>query len=258
MNSSLPGWLLVLLAATVNLAVAAETQSEQSLANRAQQLAELRQEVETLSLDLETAKEDTRSRLQTLDAQKTDLGVQQGRAQFQLDALQKEHAEKQALVASASSDPAYRTALLSASAELKTQIETGLPFRTQQRLEALDELTGKISSEQLSNEQSMARLWAFAEDELRLARENAKDRQVISFDNREVLADVVRLGMVALYFRTPDDQVGRAVKNGDNWTWVAFEDRGEANQVLALFDGFERGLRTGIYSIPNPITEAQR
>ena len=175
-----------------------------------------------------------------------------------MDALQKEHAEKQALVASASSDPAYRTALLSASAELKTQIETGLPFRTEQRLEALDELTGKISSEQLSNEQSMARLWAFAEDELRLARENATDRQVISFDNREVLADVVRLGMVALYFRTPDDQVGRAVKNGDNWTWVAFEDRGEANQVLALFDGFERGLRTGIYSIPNPITEAQR
>lgn len=257
MYSSQLGCLLLTLAMAAPAAMA-NAPSEHPLVDQAETLATLRSEVETLSLELETAKEDTRARLQSLDAQKTDLGVQQGRAAFQFTALQKEKADKEAIAALSTSDPEYRSVLNQAANRLRARIETGLPFRTDQRLEALDELSAKIESGQLSSEQSMARLWAFAEDELRLARENAQDRQVISVGNQEVLADVIRLGLVALYFKTPDETVGRAVKEGDHWIWLPFENSTEESQVLALFDGFERGLRTGHYTLPNPITEAQR
>ena len=120
-------------------------------------------EVETLSLELETAK-DTAQGSKVL-TRKKQTGVQQGRAAFQFTALQKEKAEKEASAALSTSDPEYRSVLNQAANRLRARIETGLPFRTDQRLDALDELSAKIESGQLSSEQSMARLWAFAEDE---------------------------------------------------------------------------------------------
>ena len=248
----------VVFASVAAVPAAAFATDDAPLNARAKQLGALREEVSSLTLDIDAAKESTRSRLQSLDAQQSDLSVQQGRADFQLEAMRKEQVEKQARLAASTSDPAYRDALLQSAARLRTRIERGLPFRTQQRLDALDELTARIEQSQLTAQQAMARLWAFTEDELRLARENGRDRQVITLAGRDVMVDVVRLGMVALYFETPDNRVGTAVRNGQEWLWVEYDDANSISLVHTLFEGFERGLRTGVYTIPNPITEAQR
>ena len=68
----------------------------------------------------------------------------------------------------------------------------------------------------------------------------------------EVSADVARLGMVALYFRTDGGVVGAAVRDGDHWTWRTFGSRDDEVAVQALFQKMKHGVRTGAFTLPNP------
>ena len=95
------------------------------------------------------------------------------------------------------------------------------------------------------------RLWSFYEDELRLTRENALYSQIIPLEGDRVLADVAKLGTVALYFQTRDERVGQAVRNGNNWQFIAIEDRADQQQIEVLFDSLQKQIRTGYFELPN-------
>ena len=104
----------------------------------------------------------------------------------------------------------------------------------------------------MTPESAAARLWAFVEDELRLSRENALDRQVIPLPEGEVLAEVARLGMVALYFRTDGGLTGAAVPRDGGYAWEVITDRDDQKAVAALFEKLRHGVRTGAFTLPNP------
>ena len=102
-----------------------------------------------------------------------------------------------------------------------------------------------------------ARVWAFAEDERRLSRENVLDRQVISLDGEEVLVDVARLGMVAMYWRAPDGRVGQSRRSESGWTQQRLESA-QAEQVEVLFDSLANGIRSGVFELPGLLAEVEK
>jgi hypothetical protein len=220
---------------------------------RAAELASLRREVETLSSDLVLEKEDLRNRLKAIEAQKLEVEVQIRREELRLAQLQGEAtARRTELEAHATGGSTLGPALLSAIAEIRASVEQGLPYHRPERLSELDTLRDQLEGGLVTPESGVARLWAFTEDELRLARENGLDRQIVPLAEGEVLADVARIGMVGLYFRTDGGLVGGAVRDDRGWSWVVYQDRDTQLAVLELLEKMQHGVRNGAFTLPNP------
>lgn len=224
-----------------------------TLDSRAAELAALRREVETASHEIGLQKEELRGRLKAIEAQKMEIEVQIRREELRLAQIDGEGASRRAeLAAHGTSNEALGPALTQAIATVRASVATGLPFRTADRLAEIDELSRQLDAGSISAESGAARLWAFVEDELRLTRENALDRQIIPLPEGEVLAEVARLGMVALYFRTDGGQTGAAVRDGAGWRWQVFTTRDDSKAVETLFEKLRHGVRNGAFTLPNP------
>lgn len=221
------------------------------LSQQARQLAELRAEVEGLSTELGLEREELSARLRAMDAQRADLEVQVRREELRLQQLD-EAADKQrqSLDADARTGEVLRPALAESFSAIGRTIDTGLPYRQAERRQALDDLQAQVDDRLLSPQAAAARLWAFVEDERRLARENALDRQVITLDGQERMVEVARLGMVAIFFRTEDGRVGWAEARDGAWTWTAAASAEDQARVLDLFDSLQKQIRVGWFDLP--------
>ncbi|MEM7053981.1 MAG: DUF3450 family protein [Pseudomonadota bacterium] len=135
--------------------------------------------------------------------------------------------------------------------QLERHIQSGLPFKVDERLDALAEIRNQLESGALAPPRVINRLWSFYEDELRLTRENALYSQIIPLEGDRVLADVAKLGTVAMYFQTRDDRVGQAVRSGGDWRFVTVEGRIDQQQIETLFDSLQKQIRTGYFELPN-------
>ncbi|MFB6373638.1 MAG: DUF3450 family protein, partial [Bradymonadaceae bacterium] len=96
-----------------------------------------------------------------------------------------------------------------------------------------------------------SRLWQFVEDELRLSRENGMYSQVIELGGEEVLADVARVGMVSLYFKTEDGRVGVAERTDEGWRWQTIRKEKQKRRIEKLFESFKKNIRVGYFELPN-------
>ncbi|MEE2904325.1 MAG: DUF3450 family protein [Myxococcota bacterium] len=235
----------------VSSSFTADAKSPRELATA---LAEIRGEVETLATQLEESKENHRSRMRSLETQKTDLKLELQRETLQLKQLQAKlqtirEETKSVSVAQKDLTPAIKAAVK----QLKASIITGLPYHLEDRLQELQKVEDQMNDGLIAPGQAAARLWEKVEDELRLTRESQLDRQVIKVQGKSVLSDVIHLGMVMMFFRTPDNEFGRAVKKNGSW---AFEiDAKPENQprLTNLFETFEKRIRVGFFEIPNAL-----
>ena len=83
-----------------------------------------------------------------------------------------------------------------------------------------------------------------------MTRENGIFRQTVEIDGEMRLTDVARLGTIMMFYKTGDNKVGMVQKDGGKWSYVALTDAKAAEQVVALFDGLQKQIRTGYYELP--------
>lgn len=236
-------------------AVAAEGPPTDS---RAEELAKLRREVEALSTDVGLRKEELRGKLRAIEGQAAEIEVQLRREELRLAQIEGEAAARRAAIAESSSRNVQLTPdVLAAITTLRATVASGLPYRQPERLAELDTLQNQLSTGLVTPEAAAARLWAFVEDELRLTRENGLDRQVLTLPGgEEVLAEVVHLGMVAVYYRTDGGRYGYAAPGPSGWTWKPAANRDEEKAIEALFARLAHGVRSGPFTLPNPYAGA--
>ena len=226
------------------------------LSAKADEIATLRAEVARMAEEVSTREEAHRMRLRSLETQRADLELQIRRAEAQTGALTDALATLAEETEAPIDDALLQAKLVASAPALRETMLAGLPFRVDERLADFDDLVAQIKSGKVTPGQGAARLWAWVEDERRLSRENGVDRQTITLDGREVMVEVARLGMVALFYRTPTGQVGRAVKTEGDWTWSPMDDRDDRSQVNELFSALTRGVRTGWFELPGDWMEA--
>ncbi|MBN1337062.1 MAG: DUF3450 family protein [Deltaproteobacteria bacterium] len=242
------GFVLVLL-----LCLPAGAFAEEAAGHRASELARLRREVETLSSEIAASKEDTRARIKAVEAQVMEVEVQLRREELRLSQVRGEvDASRAELARSSTRGETLTPALLESIRRIRTAVDFSLPFHLAERQAELDRIQDQLASGLISPEGATARLWAFTEDELRLTRENGLDRQIVPLDGQEVLADVARLGMVALYFRTDGGLYGTAVRSAEGWTWKALTLREDQRAVESFFNKVAHGVRSGDFTLPDP------
>ena len=222
------------------------------------QLAELREEVSALSQALADGRDTHRAELRSISTQQADVDLQVRRETLRLEQLKLAIASKQALVEEESARSEALIAPLNDGMDrLETLIAEGIPYRTQDRLDAVDTLRTQLDAKTLNPQEATSRLWQALEDELRLTRENILDRQVIELRGEDQLVEVARLGMVALYYRTEEGEVGRALTTGSGYSFIPYDTPEESAQVMALFDALKKQIRTGFFTLPNPLPEAK-
>ena len=222
----------------------------------AARLAEARKDVESLTDSLSQLKDDLRAKERALDNQAAELAAQTRQEELRLEQLnQTLTRQAEARAAAVAGSAAVVPAVAKSIATLRAGVAAGLPFRQAERLGELDTLQAALESGASTPREVASRLWSFVEDERRLASQSALDRQIITLNGQEVLADVARLGMVSLYYRTDQGELGRAVREGEGWRYEPVTDEAARLQLVDLFDALSKQVRVGFFTIPAAIPE---
>lgn len=254
-----PGWLgpTAVCAAglcAASLAVAQDAELGQEFENLRRALVERRAAVDTLATRVADAQDAASTVRRGLRTTQANLDTQVRHADTRAREL---HEQIQRVEASIAEKRAARASLAPLAerqiAALRAAIQASIPFRTAERLAECDALLAELRAGKAPADQVLARTWSAVEDELRLARENGFHRDdAITVDGVRQLADLVRIGTLAMYCRTQDGRVGMVVRDGTGWAWRRVEDEAGVAQVRALFDGFERRVKSGYFPVPNP------
>ncbi|MBA1147244.1 DUF3450 family protein [Ectothiorhodospiraceae bacterium WFHF3C12] len=246
-----------LLFMSLLIPAAGATAAEDSLDTLAQELIELRGEVQSLNTELQDAKDQHRSRMSSLEQQRGELQAERNRVQLRMKKLEENLAEtrEQARQAGVGSEE-LRPVVLEALDQRRRQIGAEIPFKVDERLAELDDIERQLKTGVLTPHKAANRLWSFYEDELGLASENGIYRQTIELDGEERLTDVARLGTVMMFFRTSEGRYGHAVNEGaDGWRYDYIDDAEAEDRVAGLFDAMEKQIRTGYFTLPNALVE---
>lgn len=238
----------LLLALAAGFAPAVQAQDASELSRR---LIALRGEVESLNAELELLREEQRTALQGLAQQKAALDNDLKRQQLaQQEARAKLDRIDTAQVEASAAGDALTPVLLAAIDALKSGVAAGLPFKTEERLAALEELRTKVGAAQLPPHRAANRLWAFVEDEFRITRETGLHQQTIRVGDEQLLADVAKVGSVMLLFRTDDGRVGAARRGNGGWTFEVAAAEADQQRIAALFDSLGKQIRQGYFELP--------
>ena len=229
-------------------------ESTSSLESLAKNLAALRVRVEELSGLIDQQKAQTQGALRSLSLQQAELEAQVQRESFRVKQLRsKKAALLQEVAASKGAKDTLAPAVGQALGKVRAHVALSLPFKRQERLEQVDAITRHLQGGLISPEKAAARLWQLMEDERRLAGESGLYQQVVEVEGEAVLCEVVRLGMIALYFQTPQGRFGVIRRAHGAWKVRLFLEEEAQQQTTQLFDHFKKNLRTGFFVLPSPI-----
>ncbi len=228
--------------------------SADNVGNLSEKLIELRGEVEELSAELNLAREEHKQRMSVLVSQRSELEGRIKRARASRDKLQKELDQNLEMARNAGADDELlKPVLLQALEKARKRVLFGLPFKIDERLEALQDIRDQLNKGVMSPSRAATRLWAFYEDEIRLTRENGIYRQPVDIEGEIILADVARLGMVMMYFVTTDDRYGVVLNRNNDWEYRVVEDADGNKHIADLFDSLRKQVRSGYFELPFPL-----
>jgi exonuclease VII large subunit len=238
--------------------IAALPLSADRLSNLAKSLIELRSDVEKLHSQLDDTKQSYTNSIKSLNVQRTDIEAAISRESLKIKQLKSALKKVQDRIALQSGgSKAYKKVAQDAIELLKTELSKQLPFKMKDRVKELETISRRIAHNQITPEKGLNRVWAIYEDNFRMSHENGVFRQNVTINGQEYLADVVRLGSVAMYFKTSDDKMGYFTKTSTGWTLVQTVDSEDKALIAYLFDSMKKQIRSGFFTIPNTFSKAQ-
>lgn len=222
----------------------------------ARELARLRSEVDARAAALAERREARTSRLRALAAQKAQVDAEVRREDLRARQLEESLATHRKRVEEGGAvEEQLRPVVEAMALRLGETVDVGVPFRVMERRQELARIRSDLKDGLILPSAALTRMWGWVEDELRQGRENSLHQQVITLGEREVLADVIHLGMVGLYFRTAEGELGVARREpAGAWRYAVLTERHHREQVAALFESLERRVRVGFFSLPTPMT----
>lgn len=228
-----------------------------SIENLAKSLAKIRGEVETLQSQLDIEKEKHTSRMTALNSQLADLSVEERRQKLNIEKLQ-HSIEKLGVTAreAEQSGETLKPVLLAALGEYKQYIQTGFPFKVDDRVKAIADLENNLINRQVDANKAVNQTWSLIEDEIRLSKENGIYQQTILLNGEKVLVDIAKLGTVFLFFQTKDNQSGMAKRAAaGGWKFEIVSNAADQERIRNLFDSLKKQIRQGYFELPNPLKQ---
>jgi len=144
--------------------------------------------------------------------------------------------------------------LLTVLNDYKSHVQSGFPFKTQDRIKAIQDLENNLTNQLIDPNKAVSHAWSLIEDEIRLSKENGIYQQTIALDGENVLVDIAKLGTVFLLFQTRDNRGGMAKRLASGeWKFETVDSTDEVERIRVLFDSLKKQIRQGYFEIPNPL-----
>lgn len=237
-----------------SIALTSNLYAGDSIENLIDSLMKLRSDVEMTQSQIDEEKEGFKAKMKSLAMQKSDLEAQINRQDTQLKKIDSELAKVQEVVAQKSEGTkGLKPLLVEAIDNLKSLTQKAIPFHTYERVAELDKIKKDLLDKLQTPEQILARVWSSYDDFLRMTRENGLFKQTIVLEGKDKLAEIVKLGTVSLYFKTPAGEYGYAKREDGEYRYVRELDETRALAIANLFDSMKKQIRTGYFEIPNAI-----
>lgn len=218
----------------------------------ATRLAQVRGEVDELARRLNAQSTESKDALRSLARQRAELELEAKREETRLSKIAAATSSRRSEVEAEKQRGQKLVPLLQTTLEqTRAYVKQGLPFRTEERLAALDKLEEQHRAGLLSPARALSRLWSFIEDEFRLTRESGVYRQPVRVDGQERLSEVLRVGMLMLFYQSDDGSFGKAVQENGRWHFEAIGDPSEQKLLTEAFDSFKKQIRVGYFELPN-------
>lgn len=224
----------------------------QSLENLSEELVRIRQDIGQLHDQISFEKSRYNDQVRAFSNQKSDLEVKNSRAELnirelerELEKLREENQQKRAAY------DEVTPVLEEAIAELRKTVAQSLPFKRQDRLDALDEIEHKLETSLITPNKAANQLWAFVEDELILGRSSGLYNESIEIKGEAKLVKVLRIGKLAMFYKTQDNQYGLMQRVGGEWQHQTLDGKEANSQLDHLFDSFNKNIRNGLFKVPN-------
>lgn len=224
----------------------------------AEQVARLRGEIESLDTLLGEQKEARRTELRALGAQKSTLELEIQREELRAKQLSERLARsKERTRVSGEKQETLTKIVREAIAPLKNSLATSIPFQLEERRGALEKIERELDERTVSPSAALGRVGEWIDEELKLAKENGVHQQPLTIEGQELLVDLGRIGMAALYFRTVDGRVGYAKQSGAGWSWEVERDPQAQAEIQLLIATLEQDTSKGFAVLPANLATAE-
>ena len=224
----------------------------QSLENISQELVKVRQQIETLHNEIRFKKDSYKDEMRSYASQKSDLNVRISRAELNIKDLRRELKKITDFNKEKNRDQKKILPILKVAIEqLRESIANSLPFKLSQRMHALNELELRLDTNVISPNKAANQLWAFVEDELMLGKSSGIYNDKLKIEDREKLVKVLRIGKIAMFYKTQDGKYGVTKRRESGWQQKVITNTEDVAKLEHLFDSFTKNIRNGQFSLPN-------
>ena len=214
----------------------------------------LRGDVENLYTDIKENKESYHSQMKSLSLQITDLQAQINRKSTAIKLAENELKKITTQIQETSSgNSEIKPLVLNALALLEKSIDEGIPFMVNARIADLHKIKADLEAGLITNEKALALTWGAYDDTVRLTKEIGLFKQQIELKGKKVLAQIAKLGSVAMFFSTPSNEVGFVTKENGGYTYKHITNPEDIKKIVALFDALQKQIRTGYFELPNAL-----
>jgi len=225
-----------------------------SIQNMAESLMKIRGDVEVLDASITDERDTYKASMSSLLRQKNDLESVISREDLKIKQIQRElDSVRKEIKEVGKNTEGLKPLLMNALNMIEDNIKASLPFKTQDRLADIEKIKTQLQTDLITPQKALALTWNAYADSIRMTKENGIFKQTITIDGQDRLAEVARIGTVAMFFKLPDDTVGQVSKDATGWYYKEAISKKDQEQILALFDSFKKQIRSGYFTLPNTI-----
>ncbi|MDF1883295.1 DUF3450 family protein [Sulfurimonas sp. SAG-AH-194-C21] len=217
-------------------------------------IIQLRGDVENLYTDIKENKQTYHSQMKSLSMQITDSEAQINRKSTAIKLAQNELGKiTKQIKETSSGNSEIKPLVLNALVLLEKGINEGIPFMLEARVADLHKIKSDLNANLITNEKALALTWAAYDDTIRVTKEIGLFKQQIDIKGKKVLAQIAKLGSIAMFFSTPSNEVGFVVKQANTYKYKLITNPEDIKKIVALFDALQKQIRTGYFELPNAL-----
>ena len=244
----------ILYASLLSASLLASSLSANTSEELVNSIIKLRGDVENLYTDIKENKQRYRSEMKSLSIQITDSEAQINRKSTAIKLAKNELEKiKTKIKETSSGNTEIKPLVLNALNLLEKSIKEGIPFMVDARVADLHKIKSDLNENLITNEKALALTWASYDDTIRVTKEIGLFKQPIEFKNKKVLAQIAKLGSIALFFSTPSNEVGFVIKENGEYSYKHITNPEDIKKIVALFDALQKQIRTGYFELPNAL-----
>lgn len=233
-------------------------QDEMSLDSHVKKLIQLRSEVEAKASQFDSSQKSRMREIEQLEQRRMELEQALSKERLRAEiADAKKIGLKDWLKFDQKTPQAQDSAVVETwVSQLEAWIQNGLPYKKTDRLREIEKIREKMKEGE-APEVLVQDLWLVTEKEIKLTQTNRFEVTTVQLE-QEASAQVARIGLMQLYFKTSQGQVGLAEKLDQKWILALKTEESEVKAIEKVIAKLKAEKGSTYLELPGLHQEVQK